>query len=137
MPERMKPKAHPILMKLQEATKKEFDRLLGYFFEPCQSDWASPLTVAPKATDPFVRLCVNLQRVNKYIRFGHPPIPNVQHTLHKLKGFKYFLDIDARNGYHQVPLAEQTSMRLSVQTPWGQFRPKFLCEGTCNGTAVF
>ena len=54
-----------------------------------------------------------------------------------MKGFKYFLDIDARNGYHQVPLAEQTSMRLSVQTPWGQFRPKFLCEGTCNGTAVF
>ena len=137
MPERMKPKAHPIPMKLQEATKKEFDRLLGYFFEPCQSDWASPLTVAPKATDPFVRLCVNLQRVNKYIRFGHPPIPNVQHTLHKLKGFKYFLDIDARNGYHQVPLADETSKRLSVQTPWGQFRPKFLCEGTCNGTAVF
>jgi hypothetical protein len=132
MPERMKPKAHPIPMKLQEATKKEFDRLLCYFFDPCQSDWASPLTVAPKATDSFFRLCVNLQR-----RFGHPPIPNAQHTLHKLKGFKYFLEIDARNGYHQVPLAEQTSMRLSVQTPWGQFRPKFLCEGTCNGTAAF
>ena len=28
-------------------------------------------------------------------------------------------------------------MRLSVQTPWGQFRPLFMPEGICAGTAAF
>jgi exonuclease III len=137
LPERMKPKQATIPDQLVEDTKKEFSRLCTYFFVKCDSPWASPLTVAPKATDPFIRLCINLMRVNKHLRYGHTYIPHVQHTIQKLKGFKYFLDIDARNGYHQVPLAEETSKRLSVQTPWGQFRPVFMPEGVCCGTAVF
>jgi hypothetical protein len=137
LPERMKPKTTTIPDQLMEDTKKEFARLCTYFFVKCDSPWASPLTVAPKATDPFIRLCINLMRVNKHLRYGHTFIPHVQHTIQKLKGFKYFLDIDARNGYHQVPLAEETSKRLSVQTPWGQFRPIFMPEGVCCGTAVF
>jgi hypothetical protein len=137
LPDRLKPKTHAIPAKLIDDTKKEFARLCEYFFVKCDSPWASPLTVAPKATDPFIRLCINLMRVNKYLQYGHTYIPHVQHTIQQLKGFKYFLDIDARNGYHQVPLAEATSMRLSVQTPWGQFRPMFMPEGCCCGTAVF
>ena len=137
LPDRLKPKQATIPNQLMDDTKKEFERLCTYFFLKCESPWASPLTVAPKATDPFIRLCINLMRVNKYLRYGHTYIPHVQHTIQQLKGFKYFLDIDARNGYHQVPLAEETSKRLSVQTPWGQFRPVFMPEGVCCGTAVF
>ena len=137
MPDRMKPRAQPIPQKLHDDTKKEFDRLCRYFFVKCESPWASPLTVAPKATDPFIRLCVNLQKVNKYLEYGHTYIPDVKRSIQQLLGFSMFCDLDAKNGYHQVPLKESTSMRLSVQTPWGQFRPLFMPEGICAGTAAF
>ena len=137
LPDRLKPYMRTIPVKLLPDTKKEYERLLTYFYQLCDSPHASPLVVAPKATAPFIRLCANLQRVNQYIRYGHQYIPHVQHTIQELRGYKYFLDIDARNGYHQIPLAELTSKRLSVQTPWGQVRPLFMPEGVCCGTAVF
>jgi hypothetical protein len=33
------------------------------------------------------------------------------------------------NSFHQIPLSEEFSNLLSVQTPWGLFKPKFLPEG--------
>jgi len=50
LPKRMKPHGVSIPVKLMEATKIEYERLLTYFYEPCDSPHASPLTVAPKAT---------------------------------------------------------------------------------------
>jgi hypothetical protein len=76
MPARMKPRTRPIPPSLSPATKKEFGRMTSYFFERCESPWAPPLTVAAKGTEPFVRLCINLQAVNPYIIYGHLQIPN-------------------------------------------------------------
>jgi hypothetical protein len=35
----------------------------------------------------------------------------------------------------QLPIDEETSMKLSIQTPWGQVRPLFLPEGVPIGNA--
>jgi len=48
LPDRLKPPARPINPKLYENAKKEFERLLGYFYEPSDSPIASPLVVAYK-----------------------------------------------------------------------------------------
>ena len=137
LPDRLKPYTKSIPQQLLAPTRKEFDRLLTYFLEPSNSPWASPLTVAPKATEPFIRLCINLSRINKYIRYGHHPIPNVLKEIQLLKGYSMFLDLDARNGYHQIPLHPATAEKLAVQSPFGLYQPKFLVEGVCCGTAVF
>ncbi len=136
MPLRMKPNPRPIPPSLLENSEKEFKRMLTYFFEECDSPWASPLVVASKGSEPWIRLCINLQRVNKYIDFGHEPIPDVKQTLFKLSVCKYFLELDLRNSYHQIPITKTTGDRLSVQTPWGQYRPKFLPEGVSPGSHV-
>ena len=39
------------------------------------------------------------------------------------------------NAYHQVPLADYTSKMLSIQTPWGVFRPLFMREGVAPASA--
>ena len=39
------------------------------------------------------------------------------------------------NGFHQLPIDEETSIKLSVQTPWAQARPLFLPEGVPLGNA--
>ncbi len=129
MPESMKPRARPINPKLYEHAKKEFDRLMNYFYKPSSSPIASCLVIAPKATPPYIRFCGDYVGINKYIHIGHYPIPNIQYSLEKISTYKIFVDIDMANSFHQIRLSPATSEKLSVQTPWGQVAPIFMPEG--------
>jgi hypothetical protein len=40
------------------------------------------------------------------------------------------------NAFHQMKSAEKTSERLSVVTPWGQFRPLFMPEGVAPASIL-
>jgi hypothetical protein len=46
------------------------------------------------------------------------------------------LDIDLTNAFHQIVLHPETAEKLSVQTPWGQFQPRFLPEGVSPGISI-
>ena len=136
MPAVMKPKARPVNPKLFEHAKKEFDRLLSYMYVRCDGPVASPLVITSKATAPFIRFCGDYQDVNRFIPHWHTPIPHPQRTIsEKLVNHDAYGDIDMTNGLHQLPIDEKTSMKLSIQTPWGQVRPLFLPEGVPIGNA--
>lgn len=136
LPDRLKPKARPVNPRLYEDAEKEFKRLCGYFYEPSRSPWASCLVIAPKATKPFIRFCGDYITINKYTPSPHYTVPNVKHELDKIIGYKIFLDIDLTNAFHQIALHPETAEKLSVQTPWGQFQPKFLPEGVSPGISI-
>ena len=136
LPDRIKPKARPINPKLWEASEKEFRRLCGYFYRKSRSPWASCLVVAPKATPPYIRFCGDYVKINDHMHVGNYTIPNVKHELDKIINFPYYLDIDLTNAFHQIPLDEETSEKLSIQTPWGQFAPNFMPEGIAPATGV-
>ena len=136
LPERMKPPARPVNPKLFQHAKKEFDRLMGYFYEYSQSPIASCLVIAPKATAPHIRFCGDYVLVNKEIISGHYPIPIVKHELHKIINYPIYVDIDLTNSYHQFVLGDITRQRLSVQTPWGQVQPKFMPEGVTPASGI-
>ena len=136
MPDSIKPKARPINPTIFESAKKEFNRLRGYFYEPSDSPVACCLVIAPKATAPFIRICGDYSPINKYIHIPHETIPQVQHELTKMLRYRVFLDVDWVNSFHQFPLAEYTSRMLSVQTPWGLFRPKFMPEGVGPASGI-
>ena len=136
LPPRIKPKARPVNPRLYEDAEKEFRRLCGYIYVPSRSPWASCLVIAPKATKPFIRICGDYVQINKYIPSPHYTVPNVRHELDRIIGYKIFMDIDLTNAFHQIRLHENTSEKLSVQTPWGQFQPLFLPEGVSPGISV-
>jgi len=129
LPARLAPKARPIRDNLYEHAKTEFDRLSSYFYEESRSPIASPLVIAPKATNPFIRFCGDYREVNKYIKIPQHVIPIVQHELMKAAKFKVYVDLDMANSFHQIPLSKEFSELLSVKTPWGLYKPKFLPEG--------
>ena len=136
LPDRLKPKARPINPRLWECAEKEFNRLKTYFYEPSRSPHASCLVVAPKATKPFIRFCGDYGVINKYLPTGHYNIPIIRHELDRIIGHKVYIDIDLTNAFHQIPLHPDTKAKLSVQTPWGQYQPKFMPEGIGPGSAV-
>ena len=137
MPERYRPPPRNINPKIWEVAKKEYDRLLTYFYVPSDSPRVSPLVVAPKATQPFIRFAGDYSIwVNSHMLTGHWPIPHVRQALEKIQRFALFGDVDLTNGFHQIPISEETSMLLSVQTPWGTVRPLFLPEGVPQGSGL-
>jgi len=129
-------KSRHINPRLLESATAEFQRLRKYHFVPSQSAIAAPLVIAPKATAPYIRFCGDYVKTNSFIETHHGFIPVVEYELHKIKGFTYFLDIDMTNAFHQMKLAEKTSERLSVVTPWGQFRPLFMPEGVAPASIL-
>ena len=133
MPASIPARPRPIRPDLYVHAKREFDRLAQYFYETdprkCTSAIASPLVIAPKATSPFIRFCGDYRQMNDFISIPQHPIPVVQHELAKASQFKVFVDLDMTNSFHQIPLSDQASQLLSVRTPWGLVRPKFLPEG--------
>ena len=44
-------------------------------------------------------------------------------------GFKYYIDVDAENAFHQVDLSEAKSNKLSIITPCELYRPLSMPEG--------
>ena len=137
LPERLKFKARPINPKLFPQVEAEVSRLVATgYFKPSRSPIACCMVVAPKATAPFIRICVDYRPVNLHIEVGHFPIPHVQRSLQKIVKFKVFIDLDLVNAFHQVRLGALTSERLSVVTPWGQFAPQFMPEGVAPASFI-
>lgn len=133
LPDTIMARARPIRPELYEHALKEFERLKGYFYEcdPALNDsrYASPLVIAPKATKPFIRFCGDYRLPNQYIVIPQVPIPIVVHELNKAAMYKIYVDLDMTNSFHQLPIDEEFSKVLTVKTPWGLVRPKFLPEG--------
>ena len=136
MPAEHRPPYRPINPKLFEPTKKEFARMCEYMYVDSDSPIAAPLVVAPKATSPFIRICGDYVWLNKYLVVGHYYIPHVMHELEKAAGFKYFIDLDLTNSFHQIILGPNTSAKLSVTTPWGLKRPVYLPEGVAPASGI-
>ena len=129
MPKEHRPKSRPINPKLFEHAKTEIIRLKGYMYRDSTSPIASPIVVAPKATQPFIRICGDYTWLNPYLLSLNYPIPHVPHQLDKICKFKIFIDLDMTNSFHQIRVTLRTSMLLSVVTPLGQLEPMFLPEG--------
>ena len=107
-----------------------------YFYEPSASPIACQLVIAPKATAPFIRLCGDYRPINPYISIPQEPIPHVQQSLAKAAGWRVFVAFDMTNSFHQIPIDAFSSDLLSVSTPWGLFRPKFLPEGVGPASGI-
>jgi hypothetical protein len=137
LPETFKPPARNVNPKMWDVAQKEFNRLRTYFYAKSDSPRVSPIVLATKATAPFLHFAGDYSIwVNKYMLTRHWPIPNVKYSLEKIQMFKLFGDVDLTNGFHQLPIDEWTSKLLSVQTPWGTVRVRFLPEVVPQGSGL-
>jgi hypothetical protein len=136
MPEQMKPYRPRVPMDLRHAYELEFSRMTKYFYEPSTSPVASPIVVAKKATKPFIRICGDYRKVNKFLLVPKFPIPEVIQELHKIINYCIYIDLDVTNAFHQIPIDLSTSEKLSVQSLFGQFRPKFMPEGVSPASLI-
>ena len=85
------------------------------------TDWVSSMVVREK-TDGKLRICLDPSDLNKALKREHYPSRTTEEVNHKFVNAKFFTKLDAKNGYWNVKLDEESSCLTTFNTPFGRYR---------------
>ncbi|XP_032237818.1 uncharacterized protein K02A2.6-like [Nematostella vectensis] len=84
------------------------------------TDWISSQVVVRKGSK--LPLCIDPKDLNKALKRSHYPMPTIEDILPELAKAKVFSVADAKNGFWQVKLDEDSSFLTTFWTPFGRYR---------------
>lgn len=99
--------------------------------------WVSSLVVVRKPETGKLRICIDPTDLNRAIKRPHYPIPRIEDIVTRLGKAKIFSILDAKDGFWQIPLDEQSSKLTTFNTPFGRYRWKVLPFGVCSAPEEF
>lgn len=103
-----------------------------------QSPWSSPLVVVKKKDAGTLRVCVDMRAVNEATVTDAMPLPRADECLEAMAGARMFTSLDARSGYHQIPIVEADRHKTAFSVPFrGQFEWTKVPFGLKNGPAIY
>ena len=108
----------------EAAAKAELDRLersgiIRRVYET--SDWCHPFLAVNKG-DGKLRICVDLRRLNEYVKRPSYPMRTPQQVLDRLPPeAQFFTTLDALKGYFQLDLEEASRHLTTFMTNWGRY----------------
>ena len=105
---------------------------------PVQSEWGFPGVLAPKpGNDPPYRLCIDLRKLNEIFPTNTYEPPSCDGCLAWLADRPFRTTMDARWGFHQPNLSEETRKVLALVASFGTYCYNRLVMGWVNATAEF
>ena len=118
----MPPRRVPLSVK--DRSKEELERLekLGYIVPVVQpTEWVSSLVTVHKPNGK-IRVCIDPLHLNKALKRGHYPLPQLDDVLPCMSQAKVFTKADCKEGFLQIELDDESSLLMTFQTPWGRYR---------------
>ena len=101
------------------------------------SDWISPAFFVPKNYGN-IRQVTDFSYLNKFIKRPIHPFPSANDIMQNIPSdTKFFAKLDAIQGYHQVPLAEDCRHLTTFLLPMGKYRYKRGPMGLLSTSDVF
>ncbi|RYE22183.1 MAG: hypothetical protein EOP45_08580, partial [Sphingobacteriaceae bacterium] len=100
------------------------------------SSYASPIVLVRKKNGQL-RMCVDYRALNNLTIKDRYPLPLIEDCLEYLGGKTYFSVLDMKNGFHNVPMHEESMHLTSFVTPMGQYEYRYMPFGLCNAPPVF
>ena len=107
-----------------EEINKELDRLvnMGILLKVEFSERAAP-TVYIRKKSKGIRVCADFSTgLNAALKDYHYPLPSPEEVFNKLNGGKVFLKIDLSEAYLQIPVEENSSKLLCINTHRGLYK---------------
>jgi transposase InsO family protein len=106
----------------EKEVRSEIEELVGMgVIRPSNSPWAAPIVCA-RRQDGSLRLALDYRALNAVsLPATLHPIPRIDDLMDRLAGARYFAVLDAKCGYHQMPLCEQEAEMTAFVVPWGHF----------------
>ena len=91
---------------------------------PETSDWCAPIVVTGKKESPDIRMCVDLSKLNNYVKREYFPAPPPSEVVADIasSSARYFTKFDAKSGYYQIPLHSDSQHLTTFITPLGRFK---------------
>ena len=123
--------ARQVAFALTTRVEEAIDRNVaqGIWIPVKYSAWATPIVPVPKKNGT-TRLCGDYKStLNPVIKSDTHKSPSVDEVLAAASGCCVFAELDAKEAYLQVPVTEETSMLMTVNTSKGLFRPTTLQYG--------
>ena len=84
------------------------------------TDWISSMVVVRRPDK--LRICIDPKDLNKALKRNNHIMPTIDDILPNLSQAKVFSVLDAKDGFHQVKLDEQSSYLTTFWTPFGRYR---------------
>lgn len=100
--------------KLREMKKKSI-----IIKEADPRDWISSLVVVTKPGK--IRLCLDLKDLNKAIKQPKYQMPTLEELLPNLSNAKVLSTLDAKDGFYQIGLKEESSKLTTFWMPFGPY----------------
>ena len=84
------------------------------------TDWISSMVIVSKPGK--IRICLDPRDLNKAIQRPKYQMPTLEEILPKLSKAKVFTTLDAKDGFYQIGLDEESSKKTTFWTPFGRYR---------------
>ena len=125
-----------VVESMRQNIDAEIDRQLKYMYTPSTSRVCSPPVYTPKDRHPWVRICGNFSKINKFIVPEQTWQFDPRVEIEKLRKGRFYCQEDMANSYHQFPIGPITAQRLAIKTHKGVMQPRFIPEGTNPASAM-
>ena len=103
---------------------------------PSKSPYNSNIHLVPKK-DGSQRFCIDYRNLNKNTVKDTFPLPNVEDMISKMRGCKYFTQLDLASGYWCVPIREEDRKKTAFSTGRGKYEMCRMPFGLVNAGATF
>ena len=113
-----------LLVSLRGIVKAELDTMVAkQIISPVTelTPWVSSMVVAQKK-DGKVRICLDPQHLNKVIMRSHYSLPTIDEVTTRLADAKVFSVLNAKTGFWQMQLTEQSSYLTTFNSPFERYR---------------
>ena len=124
---------------LQDKLKSELNRMTKMGIIKLVSEateWGNSLVIVFKLNWPL-QICLNAYNLNKAIQKKNFQMPTVEEIFADIHGAKFFSKLDARNGFWQIPIDEDSSKLLTFSTPFGGYEFTYLPYGIHRDTVKY
>ncbi|KAK2152489.1 hypothetical protein NP493_2450g00002 [Ridgeia piscesae] len=100
------------------------------------TDWVDSVVYVTKPPGEL-RICLYPKDLNNYVRRPHHYTQVIDDILPKLQGASVFSILDARSGYWNVKLDDQSKLRTTFNTPYGRYCFRRLPFGLVSAQDMF
>ena len=99
--------------------------------------WVSSMVATRKKNGKDIRICIDPRDLNTALQRPRYPMKTIEQVTASMAGAKVFTILDAKNGFWQIPLDEESQLLTCFNTPFGRFKFKRMPYGLNSGSEVF
>lgn len=109
----------PLYEKVREELRKM--EMMGVISKVEEAtEWCAPIVVATKKSGA-IRLCGDFTELNRFIIRERLVLPSTEEIFAKISNAQCFSKLDARMGFWQIPLSEDSKHLTTFITPFGRY----------------